>query len=43
MVILKELIFNSFYWGEAVVVMKELIFNSFKFGGRCGGFEVTYF
>ena len=23
--------------------MKEQIFNSFKFGGRCGGFEGTYF
>ena len=28
-VILKELIFNSFYFGEGVVHLKELIFNSF--------------
>ena len=29
---LKELIFNSFYFGGGVVVLKELIFNSFLFG-----------
>ena len=31
-VVLKELIFNSFYFGEGVVVLKELIFNRFLFG-----------
>ena len=30
--VLKELIFNSFYFGKGVVVLKELIFNSFYFG-----------
>ena len=31
--VLKELIFNSFYFQqEGVVVLKELIFNSFYFG-----------
>ena len=30
--VLKELIFNSFYYWEGVVVLKELIFNSFYFG-----------
>ena len=29
MVVLKELIFNSFYFGSDVVFLKELIFNSF--------------
>ena len=29
---LKELIFNSFYFGEGVVVLKVLIFNIFYFG-----------
>ena len=43
MVVLKEHIFNSFYfWGEYVVVLKELIFNSFYLGG-CGGLERTDF
>ena len=32
MVVLKEVIFNSFYIWEGVVVLKELIFNSFYFG-----------
>ena len=32
-VVLKELIFNSFYIWECVVVLKEVIFNSFYFGG----------
>ena len=32
MVVLKELIFNSFYFGGGVVVLKELILNSFYFG-----------
>ena len=30
--VLKELIFNSFYFGQGVVVLKELIFNSFTLG-----------
>ena len=30
--VLKELIFNSFYFGGGVVVLKELISNSFYFG-----------
>ena len=30
--VLKELIFNSFYIREGMVVLKELIFNSFSFG-----------
>ena len=34
--VLKELIFNSFYFGKVCVVLKELIFNSFTLGG-CGG------
>ena len=29
MVVLKELILNSFYFGEGVVVIKELIFKKF--------------
>ena len=40
--VLKELIFNRFYFEEGVVVLKELIFNSFYFG-RCGGLERTHF
>ena len=39
--VLKELIFNSFYFG-GVVIIKELIFNIFYFGG-CGGLERTDF
>ena len=31
-VVLKELIFNSFYFGKDVVVLKELIFDTFYFG-----------
>ena len=27
--VLKELIFNSLYFGKGVVILKELIFNSF--------------
>ena len=41
--VLKELIFNSFYCLEGVVVLKELIFNSFFFGRVCGGLERTDF
>ena len=33
--VLKELIFNSFYFGQSVVVLKELIFNSFYIGRVC--------
>ena len=33
--VLKELIFNSFFIGR-VVVLKELIFNSFYIGRVCG-------
>ena len=40
--VLKELNFNSFYFGRCVVALKELIFNSFYFG-RCGGLEGTDF
>ena len=29
---MKELIFNSFDFGEGVVVLEELIFKSFYFG-----------
>ena len=32
MVVLKKLLFNSFYFGEGEVVLKELIFNSFTLG-----------
>ena len=39
--VLKELIFNSFYFG-AVVVLKELIFTVSTVGG-CDGLEVTDF
>ena len=42
MVLLKELIFNSFYIWD-LVVLKELIFNSFFLGGGCGGLERTDF
>ena len=41
--VLKELIFNSFFFGRVLVVLKELIFNSFYFGGGCGGLERTDF
>ena len=41
-VVLKELILNSFYFGRGVVVLKELIFHSFTLGG-CGGLERTDF
>ena len=44
--VVKELIFNSFYFGRDVVVLKELIFNTFYCGrvwwstlGECGGLE----
>ena len=30
--VLKKLIFNSFYFGHDVVVLNELIFYSFYFG-----------
>ena len=41
--VLKELFFNSFNFGEGVVVLKELIFNSFYLWGGCGGLERTDF
>ena len=43
--VLKELIFNSFYFGlKGVVVLKELILTSFYLGrGKCGGPERTDF
>ena len=40
--VLKELIFNSFYVGRLVVVLKELILTVSNFGG-CGGLERTDF
>ena len=30
--VLKELIFNSFYYGEGVGILKKLIFNNFYYG-----------
>ena len=30
--ILKELIFDSFYFGRGIVVLKEVIFNNLYFG-----------
>ena len=39
--VLKEIIFNSFYFG-AVVVLKELIFTVSTLGG-CGSLERTDF
>ena len=37
--VLKELIFNSFFFGgEYLVVSKELIFRGFYLGG-CGGLQ----
>ena len=30
--VMKELILNSFHFGEGVVVMKDLILKSFSFG-----------
>ena len=41
-VVLKELIFNSFYFGRSVVVLKELILT-FSTCGGCGGLERTDF
>ena len=40
--VLKELIFNSFYIWEGVVVLKELIFNSFTLE-RCSCLDSTNF
>ena len=42
MVVLKEVIFNSFYIWEGVVVLKELILTVSTLGG-CGGLERTDF
>ena len=41
--VLKELIFNSFYCGRVVVVLKELIFNSFYCKSVYGGLDRTHF
>ena len=40
MLVLKELIFSSFYL-EGVVVFKDLFCNSFHLWGGCGGVERT--
>ena len=40
--VLKELIFNSFYYWEVVVVLKELILTVTTLGG-CVGLERTHF
>ena len=40
--VLKELIFNSFYFGRHVVVLKELILTVSTLGG-CGSLERTDF
>ena len=40
--VLKELNFNSFHFGRAVVVLKELNFTVSTLGG-CGGLERTHF
>ena len=37
-VVLKELILNTFYFGRVWWSLKELILNTFYFG-RCGGLE----
>ena len=42
MVVLKELIFNSFLFLEGVVVLKELIFTVSTLEG-CGGLERSNF
>ena len=42
MVVLKEVIFNSFYIWEGVVVLKELILTVSTLGG-CGGLERSDF
>ena len=45
--VLKELIFNSLYFGNGVVVLKEPIFNSLYFGrvwwSRLINFNSLYF
>ena len=41
--VLKELIFNMFYFGMAVVPLKELIFNSLYTLGVCDGHERNHF
>ena len=40
--VLKELIFISFHFGQVQMVLKEVIFNSFYIG-VCGGLERTDF
>ena len=42
MVVLKELIFNIFYFGDGVVVLKEMILTVSTLGG-CGGLESIEF
>ena len=42
-VVLKELIFNSLSYWDAMVVLKELILNSFYYWDRYGGLERTDF
>ena len=37
--VLKELIFNTFYFGRGVVVLKELKFLTVSTLGGCGGLE----
>ena len=39
---LKELIFNSFYFGEGVVLLKNLFLTVSTFR-KCGGLESTDF
>ena len=41
--ILKKLIFNSFYFGKWVVVLKELIFYKFLLRESCAAPERTDF
>ena len=41
--VLKELIFNTFYFGEGVMILKELIFYTSCFGRVWWSFERTDF
>ena len=41
--VLKELIFHSFYIGQGVVVLKEVNFSAVSTLGGCGGLEITDF
>ena len=40
---MKELTFNSFYFGGGCSGLERTHFNSFYFGGGCGGPERTDF